>query len=112
MLTCTDAITYPSKVSKLSLQSLVEPAVVDPEPAVFRAVEDIRIALPKTDGGMIVGFSRVDGLRRNNVVSGHHHHKRNVGCRDVVCVEPVKRALLVDAMVERPAQSERGGLAS
>ena len=68
---------------ELSLQRLVEPAVVDPEPAVFRTVEDIGEALPKTNGRIIVGPSRVDGLRRNNIVSGHNYHQRNVGCGEV-----------------------------
>lgn len=61
----------------LSLHGVVEPAVVDPDTAVFRGTEDICIALPKTDVGMIVGFSGVDRLRRNNIISGHHHDQRN-----------------------------------
>jgi hypothetical protein len=47
----------------------MEPAVVDSDPALFRGVEDIGVALSKANVGMIVGFSRVDGLRRNNIVS-------------------------------------------
>src|SRR5437879_5500968 len=100
------------RCDKLSLQSLVEPAVVDLEPAVFRTVEDVCVALPKTNSGIIVGLSRVDGLRRNYIVSGHHYHQRNVGCSEVFGVEAVERALLVKDMVERPAQRERGVLVS
>src|SRR6266404_8027377 len=58
----------------LSLQSLMEPAVIDSKPTIFRDAENIGVAVPKTNVGMIVGFSCVDGLRRNNVISGHHHN--------------------------------------
>src|ERR1700730_12338841 len=94
----------------LSLQSLMEPAVVDSNTAVFRGAYDIRVALPKTNVGMIVGSSRVDGLCRNNVISGHHHDQRNLGCVEIVRVESVKRAFLIEDMVKRPAQRERGVL--
>ena len=72
----------------------MEPAVVDPEPAIFEVLEDIGIAVAKANVGMIVGFSGVDGLRRNNIISGHHHDKRNAGRFEVVGIEPVQRALL------------------
>src|ERR1700687_2050661 len=66
----------------LSLQSLMEPAVVDSNPAVFRGADDIRVALPKTNVGMIVGSSRV--------------HKRQL-------VEPSKRpALHTHDILEQP----------
>ncbi len=57
----------------------MEPAVVDSQAAVIRGVEDIGIAVSKTNVGMIVGLSGVDGLRRNNIISGHHDHKRSLG---------------------------------
>lgn len=97
----------------LPLQSLMEPAVVDPDPSVIRVVEDIGIAMAKTNVGMVVGFSGVHGLRRNHVISGHHHHhQRNAGSIEVAGVEPVKRALLVKRMERRPAQGEGGMLVS
>ncbi len=71
MLTCREC-------ENLSFQSLMELAVVDSKPAVLRCIEDIGVAVAEANVGMVVGLSRMDGLRRNNVISGHHHHKRNV----------------------------------
>src|ERR1700687_3559241 len=96
----------------LSLHGFMEPAVVDSNPTIFRGVEDVGVALPETNLGMVVGFSGVDGLRRNDIVSRHHHHERNLGCGEAIRVEPVERASLIEHMVERPAQRERGVLAS
>src|ERR1700704_968650 len=92
----------------LSLQGFMELAVIDFEPTVLRGVEDIGVTLPEKNVGMIVGFPGVDGLRRNNIISGHYHHERNLGCSEVIRIEPVKGALLIEDMVERPAQREPG----
>src|ERR1700686_619071 len=105
MLTCREC-------DNLSLQSLMELAVVDPDPAVLRGVEDIGVALAKTNVGMVVGFPGVDGLRCNNIISGNHHDQRNLRCFEACGVEPVKRAFLVEHMEKRPAQGEGGMLAS
>src|SRR5664279_3281389 len=90
----------------LSLQSLVEPAVVDPDSAVVRGADDIGVAMAKTNGGMVVGFPGVHGLRRHHVISGHHHHQRNAGCVEAVGIEPAERAVMADDMEKRPAQGE------
>src|SRR5260370_32426936 len=95
----------------LSLDGLMELAVVDSNPTIFRDVEDVGVVLPDTNVGMVVGFSGVDGLRRNNIVSGHHHHERNLGCGEAIRIQSVERASLSEHMVERPAQRERRGLA-
>src|SRR5260370_23960653 len=97
---------------RLSLDGFMELAVVDSNPTVFRGIEYVGIALPETNVGMIVGFSGVDGLRRNNIVSRHHHHERNLGCGEAIRIQPVQRASLSEHMVERPAQRERRVLAS
>ena len=60
--------TYPSKV--LSLQGFMEPAIVDSQATFIRGIEDIGIAVSKTNIAVIVGLSGVDGLRRNNIISG------------------------------------------
>ena len=52
----------------------------------------------------------MDDLRRDDVISGHHNHQRNLRCSKVVGIEPVKRALLIEDMVEGPAQGQRGML--
>src|SRR6266513_29143 len=95
---------------QLGLNGFMEPAIVDPDAAVFRGIEDIRIAPPKTDIAIVVGFSRVDDLGRDDVVSGHYNHQRNLRCSKIVGIEPVERALLIEDMVERPAQGQRGVL--
>jgi hypothetical protein len=59
----------------LFVQSLMELAVVDSNPAVLRCVEDIGVTLPKANIGMIVGPSGMNRLRCNNVIPGHHNHK-------------------------------------
>jgi sporulation protein YlmC with PRC-barrel domain len=59
----------------LPIQSLMELAVVDSNPASLGIIEDIDVTLPKANVGMIVGTSGMNGLRRNNVISGHHNHK-------------------------------------
>ena len=59
----------------LSLQSLMELAVVDSNPAVLGIIENIGVTLAKANVGMIVGPSGMNRLRRNNVISGHHNHK-------------------------------------
>ena len=61
----------------LSRQRLVEPAIVDSEPAVLESVEDICVLASEENGRVIVGFPRMDGLRRNNIIPRHHHDKRN-----------------------------------
>ena len=68
----------------LSFQSFMEPAVVDSKATVLRGAEDIGVAVPETNVGMIVGFLRVDSLRRKDVISGHHHHERGTRCRKVI----------------------------
>src|SRR5260370_34631640 len=88
----------------LSLNRFMELAIVDPEPAVFHDIEDIRVALPKTTVGMVIGLSGMNGLRRNNIISGHHHDERNLGCGEGARIEPVNPALLIEDMVESPAQ--------
>src|SRR5258707_136332 len=85
-------------------------AIVNADPTVVSDIEDIRVASPKTNIPIIVGFSRVDDLRRDDVVSGHHNHQRNVRCGKIVGIEPIERALLIEDMVERPAQGQRGVL--
>ena len=66
----------------------MEPAVVNPEPAVFRGVEDFGVAMSQADVGVIVAFARMHGLRRNNVISGHDHHERDVESLEVVGISP------------------------
>src|SRR5207344_1592488 len=46
--------------SSSSLERVVEPAVIDPDPSVLRGAHDIHIAMPEANFGMLVGFSRVD----------------------------------------------------
>ena len=70
MLVRTDAV--------LSLQRLMEPAVVDPQPPVLGGIQYSGVTMPDADIGMVVGFAGMDGLRCNNVVSGHHHRERDV----------------------------------
>jgi hypothetical protein len=90
----------------------MEPAVVNLESAIFRGAEDIRVALPEPNIRVVVGLSCVDRLRGNDVMSRHHHDKRNVRCLEAVGVQSVERALLVENMVERPAQRQRRVLVS
>jgi hypothetical protein len=47
----------------------MEPAVVYPKPAFLRGIEDIGVTLAKANVGMIVGFSGVHDLGRDNVIS-------------------------------------------
>jgi len=68
----------------------MEPAVIDPQPAVFRGTEDVGVAVAESDVGMVPGFSRVDGLRRDHVIPGHHRDQRNAGRVEVLRIEPVK----------------------
>src|SRR5665213_4232072 len=89
----------------------MELAVVDFDPAVFGGAEDIGVTLPEQNVGMLVGSSGMDGLRCNNVISGHHDRQRDVGRLEIVSTEPVKQAGLVEGMIERPAQRQRGVLA-
>ena len=70
MLVRTDAV--------LSLQCLMEPAVIDPQPPVVGGIQYFGVAMPDADVGMIVGFAGMDGLRCNNVVSGDHDRERDV----------------------------------
>src|SRR5258708_34014011 len=90
----------------LPLNGFMELAIVDPEPALFGGIEDICVALPKTNIGVIVCLSGMNGLRRNNIISGHYHHERNLVYRKVVRIEPVKQALLITQMLEGRAQRE------
>ena len=46
----------------LPLKGLMEPAVICSQPTVFRAAEDVGVAVPETNVGMVVGFLRVDSL--------------------------------------------------
>jgi hypothetical protein len=62
----------------------MEPAVIYSKPTVFRGAEDIGVAVPETNVGMIVGFLGVHGLRRYNIISGHHHHERGARYREVI----------------------------
>jgi len=59
----------------LSLQSLMEPAVIDSKPAIFRGADDVRVAMSKSDVGIVVHLSGLDGLRCNNVISCHHDNE-------------------------------------
>ena len=59
----------------LSVQSLMELAVVDSEPAIFQSIENINITLTEADVGMIVRPSGMHRLRRNDVISSDHNHK-------------------------------------
>ena len=59
----------------------MEPAIVDSQATVIRGIEDIDKAVPKTNIAVIVGFSGVDGLRRNNIISGHHNRNRSLAPR-------------------------------
>src|SRR5580658_6958667 len=91
----------------LSWQSLMKLAVIDLDPAVFRDAEDVGIAVAKTNIGMIIGSSRVDGLRCNNIVPRHHHHQRDSGSAEIVGIEAEQGARFIDDMEERPAQRQR-----
>jgi hypothetical protein len=93
-----------------SLERVVEPAIVDPDPSVLRGAHDIHIAMPEPDLGMLVGFSRVDRLRCNNILPGNHHGERDVGGIEILRGQPVEWALLVQHVEQRPAQGERGAL--
>src|ERR1700732_3635657 len=79
---------------KLCLKRLVEPAIVDFDPAVLRGVEDVGVAVSEANIEIIVRLSCVNGLRRNDIISRHHHRERDVECAEVVRGEPVKRACL------------------
>jgi hypothetical protein len=59
----------------LFIQSLMELAVVDSKPTILGSIEDVGVTLSKANFVMIVGPSGMDGLRRNNVISGHHNHQ-------------------------------------
>src|SRR5260370_25977296 len=80
----------------------MEPAIVNPEPAVFRSTEDFSVALPKADLGIFVGLSRMHRLRCDDVVSGHHHHEGDLDGFDVIGGQSVKPTALVDQLKHRP----------
>ena len=48
----------------------MEPAVIDPDPAVDRRLHDIDIALAEQDVVVLVGLAGMHGLRRNNIIAG------------------------------------------
>jgi hypothetical protein len=90
----------------------MEPAVVNPKPAVFRGVEDFRVAISQADVGMIVGLARMHGLRCNDVISGHDHDECDGESLEVVGIESEKGTALVDLVKQRPAQRQRRALVS
>src|SRR5215831_18172239 len=94
----------------LALICVVEPAVIDPDTSVLGDAQHIHIAMTETNLGMLVGFSRVDRLRRNNIIAGDHHDQRDVGGIAILRRQPVERAFLADHMEQRPAQGERRAL--
>src|SRR6266566_5248739 len=94
----------------LAFERLMEPPVIDPDTSVLRGAQHVRIAMTETNLGMRVGFSRVDGLRCNNIIPGNHHDERNVRGVEILRTQSVERALLVQHVEERPAQGERGAL--
>ena len=54
---------------ELNFESVMEPAVVDPDLPVLRGVEHVGITVTETDFVVLIGFMRVDRLRCNNVVA-------------------------------------------
>jgi hypothetical protein len=56
----------------------MEPGEVDPDPSIIGNAENVDIAVPEANGEMVIGFPRMDGLRRNNVIAGHDHRQRHV----------------------------------
>ena len=95
---------------------VVEPAVVDAEPAILESVEDIRVSVPETNVGMIVGFAGMDGLRRNNVIPRHHHDQRNArmqrGLRHSARTAGCSRRAHGRASSSRPAPGARSAPAA
>src|SRR6516165_4608797 len=85
----------------------MEPRVVDSNPAIVEIIENVGVMSAKSNVGMIVRPPCMDSLGRNDIVSGHHNHKRYPYGADGVRIEPVKRAFFVEDMVERPAQRQR-----
>ena len=85
----------------------MELAVVDSNPAIVEVFENIGIALAKTDVFIIVTFAGMDGLRRNNVIAGHHDRDCNAGRSHLIGIEIVERACFVESVIKRPAQCER-----
>src|ERR1700735_2937248 len=92
----------------LSLQGVMELAIVDPQATVIRGLEDIGIAVSKTNIVVIVSLSGVDGLRRNNIISGYHDDKRSLARVKVVRIGLIEGAVLIENVVERPAQGQPG----
>jgi len=89
-------MVYPGHTTGLFRQCVVEPAVIDSDPAVFLGRDDIDVAPAEADVRIVVGFSGVHSLRCNNIVAGHHHDQRNVQVLEIRGGQSVKRALLVD----------------
>src|SRR5581483_12448353 len=56
----------------LVVQSIMELAVIDSNASVVEVLKNISVALSEPDAGVIVALSCMDGLRRNNVVTGDH----------------------------------------
>src|SRR5580692_886711 len=92
----------------LSLHGLMEPAIVDPQAAVIRGIEDVGVAVSKKNIAVIVGLSGMDGLRCNDVISGYHDHERSLARLKVRSIGLIERALLIENVVERPAQRQPG----
>ena len=89
----------------------MEPAVVDSEPAVVRGVEDIGVAVAEANVGMIGRSCRAWTVcAATTSYPDTTTIKRTSLSIEVVGVEPVERALLVEHVIERPAQGERGVL--
>ena len=53
----------------------MKPGVVDSNSAIIEIIENIGIMPAKSNVGMIVRPSCVNSLGRNDIISGHHHHK-------------------------------------
>src|ERR1700733_590798 len=92
----------------LSLDGFMEPAIVDSQATVIRGIEDIGIAVSKTNVAVIVGLAGVDGLRRNNIISGYHDHERSLDRLEVIRIGLIERTCLIENVVERPAQCQPG----
>jgi hypothetical protein len=53
----------------------MEPGVVDSNPSIVEIIEDIDIMPAKSNVGMIVRPSCMDGLGRKDIISGHYNQK-------------------------------------
>src|SRR5215472_7136483 len=82
------------RANRLTFERVMEPAVIDPDPAVIRGLNDVDIALPEKDVGVLVTLPGMHGLRRNNIMAGDDNHERDVGGLHVLRRQPVKRASL------------------